>query len=360
MTTAVARIEDSALTGDKVALLRRTLCPDLNNDEMELFAAVCNRTKLDPFAKQIYGMKRKGKLTIQTGIDGFRVIAVRTGELDGQEGPFWCGKDGAWKDVWVEQGPPVAAKVIVWRKGCSRAFTGIAKFAEYAEYYNGQLSHMWGKMSANQIAKCAEALALRKAFPADLSGLYTEEEMAQAGEPDAPVTQSQPAPAAQQPQLPAAKTSAPAPQTESADDRVRRQQKLGNPLNDSLAIKELGMRKGFTLARIYEGLNTKFKAAYTPTTPWGDVSKTHREAAVKQLEAMPDLNSAIDLETLVKRVATATKATPEHVFLKYAIAAELHECVTAPEHMTKDQLEKACNSFRAKLDSLADVPDNAE
>jgi phage recombination protein Bet len=187
--SAVARVED--LTPDRVALLKRTLCPELTNDEMELLAGVARRAGLDPFAKQIYGIKRKGKLTIQTGIDGFRVIAARSGELDGQEGPFWCGMDGVWKDVWVERDPPAAAKVIVYRKGCRFGFTGIARFTEYAQVYNGSLTDMWARMGANQIAKCAEALALRKAFPADLSGLYTAEEMEQAGEPDA-VAQQQP------------------------------------------------------------------------------------------------------------------------------------------------------------------------
>lgn len=212
MSTAVAKVDD--LTPERVALLKRTLCPDLSNDEMELLAGVAKRTGLDPFAKQIYGIKRKGKLTIQTGIDGFRVIAARTNELDGQEGPFWCGDDGVWKDVWVAKTLPVAAKVIVYRKGCRFGFVGIARFTEYAQSYNGQLADMWARMPANQIAKCAEALALRKAFPADLSGLYTSEEMEQAGEPDAPAkpveVKQLPAKPAEQPKPEPAKQSAPA------------------------------------------------------------------------------------------------------------------------------------------------------
>jgi hypothetical protein len=64
--------------------------------------------------------------------------------------------------------------VLVYRKGCAHPFTAIAKFSEY-----NAGGSMWQKMPANQLAKCAEALALRKAFPHQLSGLYTPDEMAQ-------------------------------------------------------------------------------------------------------------------------------------------------------------------------------------
>jgi hypothetical protein len=108
-------------------------------------------------------------------IDGFRVVAERTGEMDGSES-FWCGEDGVWFDVWLKKEPPSAAKTIVHRKGCAHPFVAVARFSEY--HVPGQ---MWSKMPANQIAKCSEALTLRKAFPHQLSGLYTPDEMAQAG-----------------------------------------------------------------------------------------------------------------------------------------------------------------------------------
>jgi hypothetical protein len=91
---------------------------------------------------------------------------------------MWCGEDGQWTDVWLGSKPPAAAKTTIWRKGAGHPFTGVARFADYNA---GQ--GLWSKMGATMIAKCSEALALRKAFPADLSGVYSSDEMEQAVEP---------------------------------------------------------------------------------------------------------------------------------------------------------------------------------
>jgi hypothetical protein len=113
-------------------------------------------------------------MTIQAGIDGLRAIAERTGQLDGSE-TYWCGDDGQWADVWLGSKPPAAAKTIIHRKGSQHPFVGVARFADYNA---GQ--GLWSKMGAAMIAKCSEALALRKAFPADMSGVYSTDEMQQA------------------------------------------------------------------------------------------------------------------------------------------------------------------------------------
>jgi phage recombination protein Bet len=164
-------------TPEQAQLISTSIAPGCSNDELRLFAYACQRTGLDPFSKQIYAIKRGGKMTIQAGIDGLRSIAERTGQLDGSISE-WCGDDGIWTDVWLGSKPPAAAKTTIWRKGAGHPFTGVARFQDYNA---GQ--GLWTKMGATMIAKCSEALALRKAFPADLSGVYSTDEMDQAVEP---------------------------------------------------------------------------------------------------------------------------------------------------------------------------------
>lgn len=179
----------------QIAALRQIGIQDAPNADLAVFLNFAQRTGLDPFARQIYMIGRREKRgdswgtkwTIQASIDGLRIVAERSGDYAGQVGPEYCGLDGVWRDVWVGSEPPVASRVGVLRHGFNVPLYAVAYYEEYVQTREGKPTSMWATKPKLMLAKCAEALALRKAFPNDLAGLYTADEMgASDNKPTAP------------------------------------------------------------------------------------------------------------------------------------------------------------------------------
>lgn len=206
---------------------------DAPQSDLDVFLHVSQRTGLDPFAKQIYLLYRRqneriydrsrdqwrdnwvNKPSIQTGIDGWRVIRDRACKREGikawLDDTVWYDRDGQGYGVWLYDHNPVACKVVVVLSD-GRRFPSVLKFSEYAQTNSqGKLTGKWATAGSHQIEKCCEADAYRRAFPQDYSGVDLEDAMP-APDPDAP-------PVTVQPQQPARPSGA-----EIRADRAQRQQ----------------------------------------------------------------------------------------------------------------------------------------
>lgn len=167
-------------------ILKNTICKGVTNEEFEVFLMACHKTQLDPFMRQIYAVKRwdskakKEIMTIQTGIDGYRLIAERTGCYAPGPEPTYS---------YDSHGNLISATAYIkkqTRDGTWHTVSASAYFDEYCQMFNDKNTGerkpagMWTTLPRTMLSKCAEAQALRKAFPAEMSGVYTKEEMQQA------------------------------------------------------------------------------------------------------------------------------------------------------------------------------------
>ena len=160
------------VTEDQKRLVKSVVFPGCSDDEMRLYLFECERRGVHPLDRLIFPIKRSDKegekrITFQCSVDYLRAEAADTGEYDGQDEPIY-GKINA-------EGYPESASVSVYKKDVSRPMTGTARWKEF--YPGEKVGFMWRKMPHHMLAKCAEVLALRKAFPKRLAGLYLAEEM---------------------------------------------------------------------------------------------------------------------------------------------------------------------------------------
>lgn len=214
--TAITRAQPQAaqpfeFTAEQRKMIRDSFLSGANDSEAAVLMELARLRRLNPITRQIHFVKRDGVWTSQVGIDGFRAIAERTGLYDGQdEAEFEYDSKGSVK----------SCRIKVYRKDWSRPAVGVAHFTEYAQSKReGGYTHMWATKPHIMLAKCAEALAFRKAFPEDTSGLYAPEEL-----PDEREVNAAPASAAQS--TPQPKRTSVSALKESVKARAAQQQAL--------------------------------------------------------------------------------------------------------------------------------------
>jgi phage recombination protein Bet len=185
---AAAHMQVSREWESQLDLIQRTVAPGLTPEEFALFIHVARQRHLDPLQRQIHAVKRatwdaeKGgyveKMTLQTGIDGYRAIANRTGHyMPSKRLPLveGAGTQDLRVTAWVEK---FSTSDNQWHE-----FGSTAYYREYVQTRRNKQTNkvepnsMWEKMPISQLTKCAEALALRRGWPEELGDIYADEEM---------------------------------------------------------------------------------------------------------------------------------------------------------------------------------------
>lgn len=172
------------LNRDQIALVKRTFCAGATDDELALYLHQCKARGFDPMGGQMYAIKRwdsaakRDVMTYQMGYAGLLSIAHSTNEMNGFSDTQWCDGEGTWHDEWTSSDPPVAARATVHRKGHDHGYKGVARFEAFvARKKDGDPNTFWRDKADIMLMKCAKSLALREAFPLELQGIYSDEEM---------------------------------------------------------------------------------------------------------------------------------------------------------------------------------------
>jgi phage recombination protein Bet len=180
-----------------IPVLRSSLYPGAKDDSIKLVTAYCRAAGLDPMQKPVHLVPMRVKKVgggrddyewrdvVMPGIGLYRIQAARTGELAGIDEPEFG------PDVPMPGRPsstvPSWCKVTVYRliAGSRVPFTACEYWLENyatAGKDSDAPNAMWGRRPHGQIAKCAEAQALRKAFPELGSQPTADETILDAGE----------------------------------------------------------------------------------------------------------------------------------------------------------------------------------
>lgn len=183
----LARVDEGvSFTRSDLETLRSVIAPGIPDAELSLYAKVCENLGLSPFRGEIVVVKRNVRdpkspasaprwfevWRHQITIVGRRVMAERTGEVEGITGPEWCGPHAPhadsplqWLDVWLRDEPPHAARAVVYRRG-RKPYVGTTPWREfYVRDKDNKPTGLWATMPAHMLGKTAESLALGRAFP---------------------------------------------------------------------------------------------------------------------------------------------------------------------------------------------------
>jgi phage recombination protein Bet len=163
------------VTADQMKTIKNVIFHDATDDELKLFIYHCQRKGVHPMDKLIHPIKRGGKVSFQASIDYLRAESESAGDYRGMKQPEFA---------FDEKGKLESATITVIREinGMETEFTATAYWDEFVP--GPPNDFMWKKMPRHMLAKCAEALARRMAWPKKLADLYTPEEMAQEREPE--------------------------------------------------------------------------------------------------------------------------------------------------------------------------------
>lgn len=152
-----------------VAALKSTFAKDLTDSEMRVVVEYCRRTGLDPIAREVHIWKDQGRLTLHIGIDGLRRRAMETGLFEGLE-LQWCGPDGNWRDEWLFDDAPYAARCVIYRRGSRVPFKAVVRMSEFRK--TGPAATNWNTKPAHMLGIRAQTHAFRMAFPQETGPLF--------------------------------------------------------------------------------------------------------------------------------------------------------------------------------------------